>query len=188
MLTRQWELKAPTGRSRSDCVHEQVAKANSARQQSCRDGLRMSALLVGEGEEMNIAKMIQENIRATASRRNDEGIITAEGMIPRMDDKEYHRKRLDISYADRTPAEKLDHFLPRRRRPEPFPVFVEVHGGAWYFGQKRSVEFEPFLYGLNRGYACVSLGYTLSPEGHYPLPVLEIKSAIRFLRGARRRI
>ena len=53
---------------------------------------------------MNITKMIQENIRATANRRNDEGIITAEGMIPRMDDKEYHRKRLDISYADRTPA------------------------------------------------------------------------------------
>ena len=34
---------------------------------------------------MNITKMIQENIRATANRRNDEGIITAEGMIPRMD-------------------------------------------------------------------------------------------------------
>ena len=33
-----------------------------------------------------------------------------------------------------------------------------------------------------RDSACVSLGYTLSPEGHYPLPVLEIKSAIRFLR------
>lgn len=130
---------------------------------------------------MNITKMIQENIRATASRRNDEGIITAEGMIPRMDDKEYHRKRLDISYADRTPAEKLDIFYPEEG-DGPFPVFVEVHGGAWYFGQKRSVEFEPFLYGLNRGYACVSLGYTLSPEGHYPLPVLEIKSAIRFLR------
>ena len=130
---------------------------------------------------MNITKMIQENIRATASRRNDEGIITAEGMIPRMDDKEYHRKRLDISYADRTPAEKLDIFYPEEG-DGPFPVFVEIHGGAWYFGQKRSVEFEPFLYGLNRGYACVSLGYTLSPEGHYPLPVLEIKSAIRFLR------
>ena len=114
---------------------------------------------------MNITKMIQENIRATANRRNDEGIITAEGMIPRMDDKEYHRKRLDISYADRTPAEKLDIFYPEEG-DGPFPVFVEVHGGAWYFGQKRSVEFEPFLYGLNRGYACVSLGYTLSPEGH----------------------
>ena len=74
----------------------------------------MSALLVGEGEEMNITKMIQENIRATASRRNDEGIITAEGMIPRMDDKEYHRKRLDISYADRTPAEKLTFFTQKK--------------------------------------------------------------------------
>ena len=101
----------------------------------------MSDLLVGEGEEMNITKMIQENIRATASRRNDEGIITAEGMIPRMDDKGYHRKRLDISYADRTPAEKLDIFYPEEG-DGPFPVFVEVHGGAWYFGQKRSVEFE----------------------------------------------
>lgn len=99
-------------------------------QQSCRDGLRMSALLVGEGEEMNITKMIQENIRATASRRNDEGIITAEGMIPRMDDKEYHRKHLDISYAGRTPAEKLDIFYPEEG-DGPFPVlwkFMEGRG------------------------------------------------------------
>lgn len=29
---------------------------------------------------------------------------------------------------------------------------------------------------------CVSLGYTLSPEGHYPLPVQEIKGAVRYLR------
>ena len=71
----------------------------------------MSALLVGEGEEMNITKMIQENIRATASRRNDEGIITAEGMIPRMDDKGY-QKASGYFYADRTPAEKLDIFYP----------------------------------------------------------------------------
>ena len=39
----QWELKAPTDRSRSDCSSWASSEARP-RQQSCRDGLRMSAL------------------------------------------------------------------------------------------------------------------------------------------------
>lgn len=131
---------------------------------------------------MNISDKIKEQIRETALRLEDEGIVTVEGMIPLLDHTAYLRKGLDIPYGDRTEKEKLDIFYPEEGEG-PFPVFVEVHGGAWYFGQKGSVEFEPFLLGLERGFACVSLGYTLSPQGHYPLPVLEIKSAIRFLRA-----
>lgn len=131
---------------------------------------------------MDFTELIRQNIQETAARRQDAGIVTAEGMIPLMDDTPYPRKCLDVVYAGRSSDEKLDIYYPGQG-DGPFPVLVEVHGGAWYFGQKRSVEFEPFLQGLSRGFACVSLGYTLSPKGHYPLPVLEIKSAIRFLRA-----
>lgn len=131
---------------------------------------------------MDFTELIRQNIQETAARRQDEGIVTAEGMIPLMDDAPYPRKCPDVVYAGRSSDEKLDIYYPAQG-DGPFPVLVEVHGGAWYFGQKRSVEFEPFLLGLSRGFACVSLGYTLSPKGHYPLPVLEIKSAIRFLRA-----
>ena len=98
-----------------------------------------------------------------------------------MDHEKYQNKLLDVAYGDKTGKEKLDIYYPETG-DGPFPVFIEVHGGGWYFGQKNSVEFEPFLCGRERGFACVSLGYTLSPEAHYPLAVLEIKAAIRFLR------
>lgn len=130
---------------------------------------------------MNFTEQIKKAIETSALNRNDDSIVTAEDMIPKMDHGKYHNKILDVSYGDRTEKEKLDIYYPEEGEG-PFPVFVEVHGGGWYFGQKNSVEFEPFLSGLKRGFACVSLGYTLSPEEHYPIPVQEIKAAIRFLR------
>lgn len=64
-----------------------------------------------------------------------------------------------------------------------YPVFVEIHGGAWYFGQKSSIEFEPFLIGLEKGFVCISLEYTMAPDGHYPLPVVQIRKAIAFIKA-----
>ena len=131
--------------------------------------------------KLNFTEQIKKAIEQTALNRKDESIVTAEDMIPKMDHAKYQNKILDIPYGGRTQKEKLDIYYPETG-DGPFPVFVEVHGGGWYFGQKNSVEFEPFLAGLERGFACVSLGYTLSPEEHYPVPVQEIKAAIRFLR------
>ncbi len=130
---------------------------------------------------MDITNIIKANIRSTADRLGDASVTTAESMIPLMDDSAYLNKITDITYGTKTDKEKLDIFYPSEGNG-PWPVFMEVHGGAWYFGQKKSVEFEPFLTGLKRGFACVSVGYTLSPQGHYPLPVQEIKAAVRFLR------
>ncbi len=128
--------------------------------------------------KLNFTEQIKKAIEQTALNRKDESIVTAEDMIPKMDHAKYQNKILDIPYGGRTQKEKLDIYYPETG-DGPFPVFVEVHGGGWYFGQKNSVEFEPFLAGLERGFACVSLGYTLSPEEHYPVPVQEIKAAIR---------
>ena len=130
---------------------------------------------------MDYSNKIADEINNAARMKPDYVIQTAEEIIPLMDVDAYSEKILDIAYADETEAEKLDIFYPPARKGK-MPVLIEVHGGGWYFGQKRSVEFEPFLVGLKRGFICVSVGYTLSPAAHYPQPVLEIKSAIRYLR------
>ena len=134
----------------------------------------------------SIQEHIKETIRETAARLNNPSINSAEDMIPLMDINKYPHCLLDIPYGNLYSTEKMDIFYPPTVTGDlcsyRLPVFLEVHGGAWYFGQKRSVEFEPFLYGLSRGYVCISLGYTLSPHAHYPTPVLELKSAIRFIR------
>ena len=122
-------------------------------------------------------------IAATAARKGNAGIKTVEDMIPKMDPSHYpNRRYLDLQYADISDDAKLDIFLPDEG-DGPFPVFIEVHGGGWYFGQKRSIEFEPFLLGLKRGYAVVSMGYTLSPKARYPQAIEEIKAGIRFLKA-----
>ncbi len=130
---------------------------------------------------MNYIDKIEEAIREAAEMKPAYTIQTAESILPLMEMDGYSEVELDVPYADLTKAEKMDLFYPQDNSQK-HPVFIEVHGGGWYFGQKRSVEFQPFLAGLKRGFVCVSLGYTLSPAAHYPLPVLEVKSAIRFLR------
>lgn len=130
---------------------------------------------------VDFTEIIKSTIRQTAERLKNDQIVTVEEMIPLMDDSKYDNKITDIPYGTRTDDERLDIFYPETGEG-PFPVFVEVHGGGFYFGQKKSVEFEPFLAGREKGFACVSLGYTLSPKAHFPLAVEEIKSAIRFLR------
>lgn len=135
--------------------------------------------------ETNIAELIKGAIKATAERFNNDNIVTAEDMIPHMrtilSEEEYPKKYIeDIQYAE-SEAAKLDIYFPENYEG-PYPVFVEVHGGAWYFGQKSSIEFKPFLYGLKKGFVCVSVGYTLAPEATYPQPVIEIKKAIDYLK------
>lgn len=135
--------------------------------------------------EINITELIKGAIKDTAKRFNDERIGTAEDMIPHMrtilNEEDYPKKYIEnIQYADSEDA-KMDIYFPEKAEG-PCPVFVEVHGGAWYFGQKSSIEFKPFLHGLDRGYVCVSVGYTLSPKAVYPQAVIEIKKAIDFLK------
>ncbi len=127
---------------------------------------------------MTTQERIQKAIEVAAKEKPGYKITTAAEILPLMDASPY-RTQLDLAYGDRD-TERLDIFYPDGEGP--FPVFVEIHGGGFYFGQKRSIEFEPFLLGLKRGYACVSLNYTLCPDTHYPLPVQEIKGALRFLK------
>jgi len=90
-------------------------------------------------------------------------------------------KYLDVAYASKSPAEKLDLYLPNEGEG-PFPLIIEIHGGGFFIGQK-SGQISPMLEGLKRGYALASLGYRLSGEAVFPAAVNDVKAAIKFLRA-----
>jgi acetyl esterase/lipase len=93
-----------------------------------------------------------------------------------------HRKFLDIPYANLSPAEKLDIYLPEEG-DGPFPVIISIHGGAFMGCDKADVQVMPMLEGLKRGYAVVSVNYRLSGEAQFPALVHDVKAAVRWIRA-----
>jgi acetyl esterase/lipase len=96
------------------------------------------------------------------------------------------RKFLDISYANLSPAQKLDVYLPDEGAG-PFPVIVSLHGGAFMGCDKADLQVLPMLEGLKRGYAVVAVNYRLSWEAKFPALVHDVKAAVRWIRANARR-
>jgi acetyl esterase/lipase len=92
------------------------------------------------------------------------------------------RKFLDVPYADRSPAQQLDVYLPDEGEG-PFPVIVSIHGGAFMGCDKADVQVLPMLEGLKRGYAVVAVNYRLSWEAKFPALVHDVKAAVRWVRA-----
>jgi len=92
------------------------------------------------------------------------------------------RKWLDLSYANVSPAEKLDIFLPNKG-VGPFPVIVAIHGGSFKMGDKRDFQIVPILKAVDYGYAVVSINYRLTDEAKFPSQVQDVKAAIRWIRA-----
>jgi len=109
----------------------------------------------------------------------------------------------DIAYANKSPAEKLDLYLPPPAA-EPAPLVVWVHGGGWRTGSKSVIAEgydpsappppEPTQCGVNtqiqtpdvpdlnaKGYALAAIDYRLDQD---PVAALkDAKAAVRFLRA-----
>lgn len=113
---------------------------------------------------------------------NDLGMAEHPDVYTAQEHPEIKRKYLNIRYAERTSAEYLDIYLPEEGEG-PFPVIIDMHGGGWIYGVKSSVRMYPVLEGLKKGYAVVSLAYTLSGDGIFPVQIYDVKAAIRYLRG-----
>lgn len=92
------------------------------------------------------------------------------------------RKWLDLSYASKSPAQKLDIYVPNEG-DGPFPVILSIHGGAFKGGDKADGQVNPMLEGLKRGYAVVSINYRLSGEAIFPAQIFDVKAAVRWIRA-----
>jgi acetyl esterase/lipase len=110
----------------------------------------------------------------------------------------------DLAYAEKSPVEKLDLYLPAKKST-PAPLIIWIHGGGFMVGDKRSMPRRDFgpapkpsgLSGpyqiqvpnvaalVAKGYAVVSLNYRLATsfiDGALPA-TQDGKAAVRFLRA-----
>ena len=92
------------------------------------------------------------------------------------------RKFVDLPYAQLSPAQRLDIYLPDEG-PGPFSVIMAIHGGAFMGGDKADMQVLPILEGLKRSYAVVAINYRLSWEAKFPALVQDAKAAVRWVRG-----
>ncbi|MBE0685874.1 MAG: alpha/beta hydrolase [Anaerolineaceae bacterium] len=105
-----------------------------------------------------------------------------EDFIPLADVSHIKRKRLDLAYADLSPSQNLDIYLPTEG-DGPFPVILYLHGGAFSIGDKRDIFVLNILKCLKRGFALVSVNYRLSGEAKFPAGIQDVKAAIRWVRA-----
>ena len=92
------------------------------------------------------------------------------------------RKWLDVAYATKSQAQKLDIYIPDEGEG-PFPVILSIHGGAFKSGDKCDGQVIPMLEGIKRGYAVVSINYRLSGEAIFPAQIYDVKAAVRWVRA-----
>ena len=92
------------------------------------------------------------------------------------------RKWLDVPYAEASPSQVLDIYLPEEGEG-PFPTYIFLHGGAFIAGDKQDLQFLLAIDGINRGYAVVSVEYRKAFESKAPNALYDVKTAIRFLRA-----
>jgi acetyl esterase/lipase len=102
--------------------------------------------------------------------------------LPQADVSHIARKYLDIVYADTSPTQRLDIYLPETG-DGPFPIILHLHGGAFEIGGRRDFHILTWLRGLGYGYAVVSVEYRLSGEAIFPAGIQDAKAAVRWLRA-----
>jgi acetyl esterase/lipase len=98
-----------------------------------------------------------------------------------------HRRRYlaerDLSYGEHGPRNHLD-IWKRNDLPADAgaPVLLQVHGGAWSIGEKRT-QANPLMGHLaERGWVCVAINYRLSPRASWPDHIVDVKRAIAWVK------
>lgn len=61
------------------------------------------------------------------------------------------------------------------------PAVVLIHGGGWKSGNKNQMQFMAQEI-ASKGYSCFAIEYRLSPETKFPAAILDVKSAIKFIK------
>lgn len=81
---------------------------------------------------------------------------------------------------------KLDAFCPARKLSKAVPAILIIHGGGWRSGNRmQHIPLAQHLAAL--GYASFTVGYRLSEEALYPAGIVDVKSALRWVRKNHKR-
>jgi acetyl esterase/lipase len=95
--------------------------------------------------------------------------------------EEKYKVDKDITYRKVDNKElKLDIAYPEGKGP--YPAILCVHGGAWRFGKRTDIDWMPEWF-AREGYVAATISYRLLPDGKFPGPVEDCKTAVRWLRA-----
>jgi acetyl esterase/lipase len=92
----------------------------------------------------------------------------------------------DLAYGEPLPGDKgrrnlVDVYRPREPG-EGRPVLLQVHGGAWVYGDKEQ-QGQPLLHHLaERGFVCFAQNYRLAPRAPFPAQIVDVKRCIAWIR------
>jgi acetyl esterase/lipase len=76
---------------------------------------------------------------------------------------------------------KLDLYRPRERAGS-CPLLLQIHGGAWIAGDRKT-QAVPLMHTLAaRGWVCASVDYRLSPGATFPDHLVDVKRALAWLK------
>lgn len=98
------------------------------------------------------------------------------------------RRRLvqaaDIVYGSGGPRTSLDIW----HRPDldpggQAPVILQVHGGAWVSGDKRTQALPLLTWLAENGWVCVVINYRVGPRATWPDHIVDVKAAIAWIRA-----
>ena len=93
---------------------------------------------------------------------------------------------VDVAYGS-DPLQKMDVYLPANRNTIDTKVFVMIHGGAWFSGDKTELnEYVPVFKQRMSNYAIFNLNYRLAvfPSTNiFPAQENDIKAALEFIKN-----
>lgn len=87
----------------------------------------------------------------------------------------------NLAYANTSKTQTLDLFVPEGNGP--FPLVINIHGGAFRIGSKEMLDAPVARALLKEGIAVASINYRLSGEAPFPAAVVDAKAVVRFLRA-----
>lgn len=89
-------------------------------------------------------------------------------------------KQLDLVYKKSYSRElHLDAFYKKESPLQ--PAVILIHGGGWKSGNKSQMHFLAQEI-ASKGYSCFAVEYRLSDEAKYPAAILDVKTAIKYIK------
>lgn len=123
---------------------------------------------------MQVARNMRRTMETSDTKR-DAGLVFPEDV----------RSYTDIRYGKDPRWNLLDVYRPydldgKGKELKKIPVIVNVHGGAWIYGDKETYRF--YCAGLaQRGFAVINYSYRLAPEHRFPCALNDTNSVFTWI-------